>query len=81
MGAFLSAVCQLYELHIYTMGDKGYAGLMADTLDPEHKLFVGRVISAVRWGCYLCVYVCICVGVWGAVGVGGGVGVNGGEAS
>eukprot|EP00879_Flechtneria_rotunda_P017878 GHRR01018738.1.p1 GENE.GHRR01018738.1~~GHRR01018738.1.p1 ORF type:complete len:253 (+),score=144.66 GHRR01018738.1:1642-2400(+) len=28
------------------MGDKGYAGLMADVLDPEHKLFVGRVISA-----------------------------------
>jgi len=40
-------VSQLYELHIYTMGDKGYAGLMADTLDPEHRLFVGRVISSV----------------------------------
>jgi TFIIF-interacting CTD phosphatase-like protein len=45
--SFLSRVSQLYELHIYTMGDKGYAGLMADLLDPEHKLFVGRVISAV----------------------------------
>lgn len=44
---FLAAVAPLYELHIYTMGDKGYAGLMADLLDPEHKLFVGRVISAV----------------------------------
>jgi TFIIF-interacting CTD phosphatase-like protein len=51
--AFLAAVSQLYELHIYTMGDKGYAALMADLLDPEHRLFVGRVISAVgspRWG-------------------------------
>jgi hypothetical protein len=45
--SFLAHVSQLYELHIYTMGDKGYAGLMADLLDPEHKLFVGRVISAV----------------------------------
>ncbi|WIA15963.1 hypothetical protein OEZ85_012704 [Tetradesmus obliquus] len=44
--AFLAAVSQLYELHIYTMGDKGYAGLMADLLDPQHRLFVGRVISA-----------------------------------
>jgi hypothetical protein len=44
---FLCAVSQLYELHIYTMGDKGYAALMADILDPEHRLFVGRVISAV----------------------------------
>eukprot|EP00879_Flechtneria_rotunda_P003572 GHRR01003806.1.p1 GENE.GHRR01003806.1~~GHRR01003806.1.p1 ORF type:complete len:605 (+),score=304.07 GHRR01003806.1:163-1977(+) len=46
VSAFLAAVAPLYELHIYTMGDKGYAGLMADVLDPEHKLFVGRVISA-----------------------------------
>jgi hypothetical protein len=29
------------------MGDKGYAALMADVLDPQHKLFVGRVVSAV----------------------------------
>jgi hypothetical protein len=43
-------VSQLYELHIYTMGDKGYAGLMADILDPQHRLFKGRVISAVRGG-------------------------------
>jgi hypothetical protein len=47
VAAFLAAVSPLYELHIYTMGDKGYAGLMADLLDPQHRLFVGRVISAV----------------------------------
>jgi RNA polymerase II C-terminal domain phosphatase-like 3/4 len=45
--SFLARVSELYELHIYTMGDKGYAGLMADLLDPEHRLFVGRVVSAV----------------------------------
>lgn len=28
-------------------GDKGYAGPMADILDPGHRLFVGRVIGAV----------------------------------
>jgi RNA polymerase II subunit A-like phosphatase len=50
---FLSAVSQLYELHIYTMGDKGYAALMADILDPEHRLFVGRVISAVSGGVFV----------------------------
>jgi RNA polymerase II C-terminal domain phosphatase-like 3/4 len=56
--SFLARVSQLYELHIYTMGDKGYAGLMADLLDPQHKLFVGRVISAVSlFGC-VCVPVC-----------------------
>lgn len=48
--SFLAKVSQLYELHIYTMGDKGYAGLMAHLLDPEHKLFVGRVVSAVGNG-------------------------------
>jgi TFIIF-interacting CTD phosphatase-like protein len=28
----------LYKLHIYTMGDKGYAGLMADILDPQQAV-------------------------------------------
>jgi hypothetical protein len=45
--SFLARVSQLYELHIYTLGDKRCAGLMADLLDPEHKLFTGCVISAV----------------------------------
>jgi hypothetical protein len=58
--SFLAHVAQLYELHIYTMGDKGYAGLMADLLDPQHKLFVGRVISAVSAAASvtLCMYSC-----------------------
>jgi len=36
----------LYELHIYTMGDKAYAREIASLLDPAGKLFVGRVVSA-----------------------------------
>lgn len=50
VASFLLSVSRHYELHIYTMGDKGYAGLMADVLDPQHVLFPGRVISAVRGG-------------------------------
>jgi hypothetical protein len=66
VGAFLLAVSSLYELHIYTMGDKGYAALMADVLDPQHRLFVGRVISAVRcWRVRLWVWVCVCGGCAG----------------
>jgi RNA polymerase II C-terminal domain phosphatase-like 3/4 len=36
---------QLYELHVYTMGNKVYATEMAKLLDPTGKLFAGRVIS------------------------------------
>ena len=28
----------MYKLHIYTMGDTGYAGLMADILDPQQAV-------------------------------------------
>jgi RNA polymerase II C-terminal domain phosphatase-like 3/4 len=44
---FLAAASQMYELHIYTMGDKSYAGLIAKLLDPTGKLFGDRVISQV----------------------------------
>jgi len=36
-----------FELHVYTMGDRDYAAEMAKLLDPEGRLFHGRVISAV----------------------------------
>jgi RNA polymerase II C-terminal domain phosphatase-like 3/4 len=36
---------QLYELHVYTMGNKAYATEMAKVLDPTGTLFAGRVIS------------------------------------
>lgn len=36
---------QLFELHLYTMGNKLYATEMAKVLDPTGALFAGRVIS------------------------------------
>ena len=36
---------QLFELHLYTMGNKLYATEMAKVLDPTGVLFAGRVIS------------------------------------
>lgn len=39
-----------FELHVYTMGDRDYAGEMAKLLDPSGALFHGRVISSVRAG-------------------------------
>lgn len=40
----------MYELHIYTMGDKAYAREIASLLDPGGRMFSGRVVSAAdRW--------------------------------
>lgn len=36
---------KLYELHLYTMGNKLYATEMTKLLDPKGVLFNGRVIS------------------------------------
>ncbi|KAK1295274.1 RNA polymerase II C-terminal domain phosphatase-like 3 [Acorus calamus] len=36
---------KLFELHIYTMGNRLYANEMAKLLDPEGVLFAGRVMS------------------------------------
>lgn len=42
---FLEKASKLYELHLYTMGNKYYATEMAKVLDPTGTLFAGRVIS------------------------------------
>ncbi|BBN00507.1 RNA polymerase II C-terminal domain phosphatase-like 3/4 [Marchantia polymorpha subsp. ruderalis] len=42
---FLARASQLFELHVYTMGNKVYATEMAKLLDPSGALFEGRVIS------------------------------------
>lgn len=42
---FLFQASKLYELHLYTMGNKLYATEMAKVLDPKGSLFAGRVIS------------------------------------
>ncbi|KAK1318537.1 RNA polymerase II C-terminal domain phosphatase-like 3 [Acorus calamus] len=42
---FLREASKLFELHIYTMGNRLYANEMAKLLDPEGVLFAGRVMS------------------------------------
>ncbi|KAK9934283.1 hypothetical protein M0R45_021433 [Rubus argutus] len=42
---FLEKASHLFELHLYTMGNKLYATEMAKVLDPTGALFAGRVIS------------------------------------
>ncbi|KAK1438118.1 hypothetical protein QVD17_03921 [Tagetes erecta] len=42
---FLEKASKLYELHLYTMGNRLYATEMAKVLDPKGVLFNGRVIS------------------------------------
>lgn len=42
---FLEKACKLFELHLYTMGNKLYATEMAKVLDPKGVLFSGRVMS------------------------------------
>ncbi|KAG2706482.1 hypothetical protein I3760_05G104700 [Carya illinoinensis] len=42
---FLEKASKLFELHLYTMGNKLYATEMAKVLDPKGVLFAGRVIS------------------------------------
>ncbi|CAO2147188.1 unnamed protein product [Urochloa humidicola] len=42
---FLQKASKLFELHLYTMGNKLYATEMAKLLDPTGTLFAGRVIS------------------------------------
>ncbi|KAK6930752.1 FCP1 homology domain [Dillenia turbinata] len=42
---FLEKASKLYELHLYTMGNKIYATEMAKVLDTKGTLFAGRVIS------------------------------------
>ncbi|KAK8925740.1 RNA polymerase II C-terminal domain phosphatase-like 3 [Platanthera zijinensis] len=42
---FLEKASKIFELHLYTMGNKLYATEMAKVLDPTGTLFSGRVIS------------------------------------
>jgi len=43
---FLTSAHDLFDLHVFTMGDKDYAAGMAAILDPNGKLFGGRVASS-----------------------------------
>lgn len=42
---FLKEASQMFEMYIYTMGDRAYAMEMAKLLDPRREYFDARVIS------------------------------------
>lgn len=42
---FLSRCSALFELHIYTMGSRPYADRVAELIDPDKRLFSGRITS------------------------------------
>ena len=44
---FLARMRTLYEMAIYTHGDRPYAAEMARLIDPTGSLFGGRIISQV----------------------------------
>ncbi|KAI4260867.1 MAG: hypothetical protein LQ352_000022 [Teloschistes flavicans] len=42
---FLDRMSDLYELHIYTMGTRGYAQKIAQIIDPNRRFFGDRILS------------------------------------
>lgn len=42
---FLEEASKLFEMYIYTMGERSYALEMADLLDPGNKYFHSRIIA------------------------------------
>lgn len=42
---FLESMSKLYEMHIYTMGTRGYAQKIAEIIDPGGKYFGNRILS------------------------------------
>lgn len=45
MEQFLKDCCKLFELHIFTHGERPYAEKIANILDPNGTLFQERIIS------------------------------------
>jgi RNA polymerase II subunit A C-terminal domain phosphatase len=45
LAEFLSRCAELFELHIYTMGSRPYADRVAELIDPDKRLFSGRITS------------------------------------
>jgi FCP1-like phosphatase family protein len=42
---FLQNISKLYELHIYTLGWRGYAQAIAKIVDPQRKIFGDRIMG------------------------------------
>lgn len=47
---FLERMAKIYELHIYTMGTRGYAMEIAKIVDPERRYFGDRILSRTENG-------------------------------
>ncbi|CAO3622214.1 unnamed protein product [Mucor fragilis] len=50
---FLSHISTMYELHVYTMGNKAYAKTFLDRIDPHRNLFKGKMLTRDGNGCIL----------------------------
>ncbi|KAK4519422.1 uncharacterized protein ATC70_009657 [Mucor velutinosus] len=50
---FLIRISTMYELHVYTMGNKAYAKVFLDRIDPDRNLFKGSVLTRDGNGCIL----------------------------
>ncbi|ODN82478.1 RNA polymerase II subunit A domain phosphatase [Cryptococcus wingfieldii CBS 7118] len=42
---FLDEMSELYEMHVYTMGTRTYADAICQVIDPDGKIFGGRILS------------------------------------
>lgn len=42
---FLADLSKLYEMHVYTMGTRTYADAICNIIDPDGKVFGGRILS------------------------------------
>lgn len=42
---FLQETANMYEMHVYTMGTRAYAEEVCAAIDPDGKIFGGRLLS------------------------------------
>lgn len=58
---FLDEMSQLYEMHVYTMGTRTYADAIVKVIDPDGKIFGGRILSRDESGSkfFLVFFACI----------------------
>ena len=42
---FLDRMSEKYEMHVYTMGTRAYAEKVCAAIDPDGRLFGGRILS------------------------------------
>ena len=42
---FMEEMSRIYEMHVYTMGTRAYAEEVCAAIDPDGKIFGGRLLS------------------------------------